>query len=97
MVAGHQGREHQGGVTVKASAADAQLDRTVCRVYVLSGGASQAPGIAKTVPVQVLLAVRVLTRAREHDYECGAVFHVQAHNSEAHRSLGPHRYSMAWR
>src|SRR6185369_16675334 len=39
------------------------LDHTACRVYVSSVGASQAPGVLKTVPVQVLLAVRASTRA----------------------------------
>jgi len=29
----------------------------------------------RRLPVQLLLAVRALTR-QEHDYECGAIFHV---------------------
>ena len=40
------------------------LDHTACRVYVLSVGVSQAPGVSKTVSIQVLLSVRTLTRGR---------------------------------
>jgi hypothetical protein len=70
----------QVAVTVAQSANKSyralNLDRTARRVYEPGVGASRAPGIFKTAPrPSPAHSPRAYAR-QEHDYKCGAVFHV---------------------